>query len=275
MYCAYHGQDHPEGTVFTIEHVIPYGLGGSNQFAIQVCQKINNDVGSEIDAPFQKILPVAYERFIRNLKSYSGEEPSILFRGTTTISGRTIRIEYEITQSEKNLVMTPSIHKEKTKEGLRYNVQTTPDQFDRMLRDMERKGMKLLDDSGNVITRSELLARTPVQNSVPEISCHWNAEEWSVAAKREFIKIALGTAHFFMGERYSRSEGAERLRKALYAPEDELRSIPIRGSIWPSNPRRTCPFFIAALPQTNISFCYFMLRKPCPCSSIYSEICGE
>jgi hypothetical protein len=52
---------------------------------------------------------VAYQRFIRNLKSYSGQEPTILFRGATEPDGTALKIEYEITQSEKSLVMIPSI----------------------------------------------------------------------------------------------------------------------------------------------------------------------
>lgn len=255
MYCVYHGQDHPEGTPFTPEHVVPYGLGGSNQFAIQVCKKINNDIGVRIDAPFQKLFPVAYERFIRNLKSYSRQEPSVLFRGTTELAGQTSKIDYEITQRKKDLVIPPRIEREDTGEGTRYHIEGTPDQAERVIKDIERKnpGGQLVDESGNAVTRLELLARTPTQNVLPEIKIDWDVTKWRVAAQREFVKIALGTAHFFLGERYSRSSAADQLRRVLYATDEELFSIPIRGQIWPEQPQTDLPFlYHGAAPDHHL-----------------------
>lgn len=234
MFCAYHGEDHPPETPFNVEHVVPYSLGGSNQFTIQVCSKVNSDLGSEIDARFQRIFPVAYQRFIRNLKSYSGAEPTILFRGTTELDGKTLKIEYEITQSEKSLVMVPSIEREDRKEGIRYQVQSSRDDFQKMLRNIQRKypGKQMVDDAGNPVNTEELLARA--QTTVPTIRCDWDPDEWSVAAQKEFVKIGLGAAHFLLGETYSRSSAADGLRKFLSAKDAELPLLPIRGQIWPN-----------------------------------------
>jgi hypothetical protein len=235
MYCAYHGLDHSEDTPFSPEHVIPYALGGSNQFTIQVCKKINSDIGTQIDARFQSIFPVAYERFIRNIRSYSGEEPSILFCGTTEFGGQRVKINYEITQEDKNLLLVPFVQSKRTKEGIRYTVRTTPAHFQKMLRDIERKypGKSVTDESGNVCTAAELLARVEVQRAVPTIEVTWDPEEWRIASSREFVKVALGTAHFLLGERYSRSDAASQLRTFLCARDDELSSIPIHGNTWP------------------------------------------
>ena len=129
--------------------------------------------------------------------------------------------------------MLPSIERENRKEGIRYQVQSSRDDFEKMLRNIGRKypGKQIVDDAGNPVNAEELLARA--QTTVPTIRCDWEPGEWSVAAQKEFVKIALGAAHFLLGEKYSRSSAADGLRKCLTAKDMELPLIPIRGQIWP------------------------------------------
>jgi hypothetical protein len=50
FYCIYTGENFPE-TDRSEEHIVPYAIGGSNQFTtIDVSKKANNDAGSQIDS---------------------------------------------------------------------------------------------------------------------------------------------------------------------------------------------------------------------------------
>src|SRR5438132_854341 len=50
----------PNERTKSIEHVVPWALGGSNGCTVDdVSTKANNDLGTEIDAPFSNLLPIA------------------------------------------------------------------------------------------------------------------------------------------------------------------------------------------------------------------------
>ena len=77
MYCPYCGTTHDDETVIrSIEHVIPYGLGGSDDLTIITCDRSNNTLGSDVDAPFMDFFPVQCSRFFLGLKSVKGNEPT-------------------------------------------------------------------------------------------------------------------------------------------------------------------------------------------------------
>src|ERR1700733_15409182 len=69
MYCPYCGITHDETIVASIEHVLPYALGGSNDLTITACKWSNNTLGSDVDAPFMDFFPVRSDRFFFGLKS--------------------------------------------------------------------------------------------------------------------------------------------------------------------------------------------------------------
>lgn len=238
MYCPYHNIDHPAEINFDTEHVIPYALGGSNQFTISTCKSSNSAFGSDIDAPFQRVFPVAYERFVRNITSASGNPPSLVFRGKTEINGKTVNIEYEITAGEKKLITDPVVEKTVNGDLTHYDIQAAPAAVAKMIRDIDskaaRQGKRMVDRSGNPVTGAEILGQAGVLQEVPTIDCQWDYGAWAVAAQREFVKIALGTAHFLLGENFSRSDDADRLRDFLSAPEENLDSNPINGNVWPA-----------------------------------------
>jgi hypothetical protein len=238
MYCPYDGVDHPEGTQFSPEHIIPFALGGSNEFTIPVCSKSNSDFGAYIDARFLEVFPVSHERFVRNIKSYSGQEPCIVFRGTTELNGKTVKVTYEIAQTEKVLRTVPVVESEQKTDGMHYHIQASPDQVREILQSVNRKaarqGGHVCDLSGKPVAINDLLAKASVRESIPTIQCTWDYGEWAIAAQREFVKVALGASHFLLGESYSRSNDADRLRQFLNTPDQALHTIPITGSIWPS-----------------------------------------
>jgi hypothetical protein len=189
MYCPYDNTEHPAEIKFNTEHVIPYALGGSDQFTISTCEFSNSTFGRDIDAPFLRIFPVAYERFVRNIESASGNPPSLIFRGTTEINGTTVNIEYEITAEKKKLITRPIVEKTENGDVTQYHIQAAPADVEKMIRNIDakaaRQGKQILDRSGNPVTGAEILAQAGVQQLVPSINCEWNYSAWAVAAQRE------------------------------------------------------------------------------------------
>lgn len=44
----------PNDWTASLEHIVPYALGGCDSFSIRYCsKKANNDFGRDIDAPFR------------------------------------------------------------------------------------------------------------------------------------------------------------------------------------------------------------------------------
>jgi hypothetical protein len=238
MYCPYDNAEHPAEIKFNTEHVIPYALGGSNQFTISTCEFCNSTFGRDIDAPFLRVFPVAHERFIRNIESASGNPPSLLFHGTAEINGKTVTVEYEIMSEKKKLLTRPVVEKTEKADVTHYQIQAAPADVEKMIQSIDskaaRQGKQIVDIAGNPTTVAEILAQAGVQQLVPTIKCEWNYGSWGVAAQREFIKIALGMAHFTLGETFTRSNDANRLRDFLTAPQEDLDKFPIRGSVWPT-----------------------------------------
>jgi hypothetical protein len=237
MFCVYHGIEHENDTAFNREHIIPCALGGSNAFSIQVCAKQNSDFGRDIDSPFQDIFPVAFERFIRNIRSADGNLPSLFFRGTSILNGQEARIEYEITAEERKLVTTPLVTVGDLNGRTVYRIQCDKNRIDKILGGIDRKalrnGQKLLNSEGQPVNVATLLASLQEEASVPEISVMWDPSQWAIASQREFVKIALGSAHFLLGEAYSRSRHADLLRTFLRTEDAKLDQVPLLGSVWP------------------------------------------
>lgn len=63
------------------EHIVPWSIGGSNQFSTwDVSKRSNNDFGRDIDAPFINLLPIAIKRHRFSINGYSGAIPDIELR---------------------------------------------------------------------------------------------------------------------------------------------------------------------------------------------------
>ena len=65
----------------SVEHIIPWAIGGSNSVTTSDVSKLaNNDLGSKVDAPFASTLPIALKRHQLELKSQGGNIPPIIWR---------------------------------------------------------------------------------------------------------------------------------------------------------------------------------------------------
>ena len=68
----------PDDLSATLEHIVPYALGGSDGFSIPYCaKKANNDFGRDIDAPFFALPILNFKRHALGLKSYAGTVPEM------------------------------------------------------------------------------------------------------------------------------------------------------------------------------------------------------
>jgi hypothetical protein len=57
MFCPDCGLDHDETTPVSSEHIIPYAMGGSDEFTISVCEVSNNRLGGQVDRPVIEFFP--------------------------------------------------------------------------------------------------------------------------------------------------------------------------------------------------------------------------
>lgn len=72
----------PDEQTASIEHIIPYALGGSDGFVLENCSKgANNRLGTDIDAPFIELPLLGMQRHVMGLKGHSGTIPALRFPG--------------------------------------------------------------------------------------------------------------------------------------------------------------------------------------------------
>ncbi|MCG2778417.1 MAG: HNH endonuclease, partial [Desulfobacterales bacterium] len=73
----------PDDNTESKEHIIPYALGGSNDFVTYDCSKrANNDFGRDIDAPFVALPIVGFKRHEFGIQGQSGNVPPIEMKAT-------------------------------------------------------------------------------------------------------------------------------------------------------------------------------------------------
>src|SRR5262249_12954227 len=83
----------PNDCTKSLEHIVPWALGGSNACATEdVSRKANSEFGTEIDAPFSNLLPIAFWRHTLKLAGQSGTIPPIVFDAIATKNGMKAKI---------------------------------------------------------------------------------------------------------------------------------------------------------------------------------------
>jgi hypothetical protein len=85
----------PNERTKSIEHVVSWALGGSNGCTVDdVSTKANNDLGTEIDASFSNLLPIASWRHTLKLEGQSGTIPPIVFDAVAAKNGTPAEIRF-------------------------------------------------------------------------------------------------------------------------------------------------------------------------------------
>ncbi len=228
MFCPYCGVDHDEATSFSSEHVVPYAMGGTNEFTIPVCEASNNEFGGQIDRPLTEFFPVRSERFFLGLKGTDGTPPTLDLGGTTYLQGREVALKNLIGPDGKDMRLTGRvIERTSTADGEHWNLSGSPEAIRKALagkiQDQAAKGKWVKNDKGELITLEnldEILAggMEEIQNPCVLRKIDFNYL-WTW---RFFAKLALAVGHYQFGEEFSRSERADQLRKVMRAriPEE-------------------------------------------------------
>jgi hypothetical protein len=237
MYCVYCGEDHDPTTDFTDEHIVPYALGGSDELTIQVCRSSNNSLGGLVDKPFIEIFPVRAQRFFLGLRGTDGTEPTIDLGGKSLVNGKEVDVKYTITKDGKELrIAKPTVAKTPGDGWDYWSVAGDPKQvreiIEGKLKSLNTRRKQARSESGEVLTLENLgafLASAPV-NEVRSIVKKIEIDP--LACFQCLAKMALSTGHFVLGESFSRSAGADMLRKAVYAKDLQAARIPC-SFVWP------------------------------------------
>ncbi len=238
MYCPYCGMDHEATVVESVEHIIPYGLGGSDALTIHTCDKANNDLGSSVDAPFMDFFPIQAKRFFLGLESTKGNAPVLDLGGTGWIDGRETPISYLITGESKELkVGKPTVVKTLGENGQEHwKVSGDPVKVMEILKGKVRKqialGKTVTLENGTLLTLDnidQIFAARTTTTINPSVlkTLHYD----HLISIRFFSKLALAMGHLYLGEAFSRSAHADVLRHNMYA--QSMEEVTQVGRMWP------------------------------------------
>jgi hypothetical protein len=239
MYCVYCGMNHDESVAFTDEHVVPYALGGSNALTIRACRESNNALGGLVDKPFIEIFPVRTNRFLFGLSATDGTEPTLDLGGKSQIHGKDVPVAYTITKNSKQLkIAAPTVTKSAAGDWEHWIVSGDPEQVRQIiegkLKSLKAKGKQMKNEAGEVLDLEDvdmLLSTSRVEHVNPSVLKTIDVN--TLVCVRFFVKLALSTGHYVLGESFSRSVGADMLRRAMHAKDLETARIP-RAFIWPN-----------------------------------------
>lgn len=258
MYCPYCGVTHGDATVAaSIEHVIPYGLGGSNDLTIVTCDRSNNTLGSDVDAPFMDFFPVRSKRFFLGLESAKENEPTLDLGGTGWFDGNEVPISCLISADSNDLqIAKPKIVKTPNSDGsVHWQVSGDPAKVREIIEGKLRKQMKrgktmTLQDGSTL--RSEDLDKlfaeneTVQQNPSVLITIPFDY----LMPIRFFSKLALAMGYLHFGETFSRSSVGETLRRHMTVERWEDVRLP--GAVWPETDSVKCMLQVIAKEDHHV-----------------------
>lgn len=238
MYCVYCGTTHDATCETSIEHVIPFALGGSDDLTILTCQPGNNDWGSAVDAPFIDFLPVRSKRFFLGLQSTAGNDPSLDLGGKGWIDGKEVPISYSITKNSRELkIAKPTIVKTRTGESEEWRISGDPRMVAEILQGKLRKqtaqGKRITLKNGEVLAPEgieKLIAETQVETINPSVLKTLQFDY--LVAIRFFCKLALAMGHLHLGQPFSSCACADRMRRAMRAKSLDDVNLP-GAALWP------------------------------------------
>ena len=222
MYCPYCDLDHDKQVRMSVEHIVPFALGGSNSFTIPTCRTSNNDLGSHVDAPFENFFPIRAKRFFLGLKSTSGNEPMLDLGGIGKIAGEDVLISYLIQSDASELkVAEPKLVKTMNPDGSEHwKVTGDPVKVRKIIEGKLRKQLKvgktLTSDDGRVLQLEDLEDLFAANQTITQDPCVTKTIHFDpVISVRFYSKLALATCHFHLGPEFSRSASADRLRQQM------------------------------------------------------------
>lgn len=224
----------PDDLSATLEHIVPYALGGSDGFSIPYCgKKANNDFGRDIDAPFIALPIVGFKRHALGLKSYAGIVPEIRAKGDCVELGTACDVvfPYEAPPyADFGISVAGSI------DAGQISFTGSPDRLkgaiQSLIKKADRKGLQLLSDKLQPITTFEnaIEAGHSTTGETLHFRLNLGHEEFFIPWTKGLLKMALGLGAIALGESWAFSPEADRLRSCLLGEPQAFSTHGLMGS---------------------------------------------
>ncbi|WP_395449394.1 hypothetical protein ACHMW7_05845 [Aminobacter sp. UC22_36] len=221
-----------DGDASSVEHIIPWALGGSNAFTTNDASKFaNNSLGSEVDARFANTLPIAIMRHRLQLKSQSGSIAPIVWHGESPEGfGGTVTIHHD---GKVDTVLDSTVNRPQKGQpgpisiaGPRERIEGI---LDGMLSGMNKRKEVAYSEDGNLLSSLDDFFAISKKSLVDKLSLsveYFNQEAWT----RGILKIALASCHKILGSEWTFSADASGIRQAVMNPRKDWTTLP-RGFI--------------------------------------------
>lgn len=238
FFCPYCGVEHDTTVATSVEHVVPYALGGSDDLTITACARSNNDLGSKVDAPFLDFFPVRSARFYLGLDSGKGNGPTLDLSGTGWIDGREVRVSHVISSHRNEFkIADPTITKTPNSDGSEHweifgDPGTVRNIVAGKLRRQTKLGKTLTTADGIVLTPENLestFARKETVTPNPSVMITISPDHLTFI--RFFSKLAMAMGQLHFGQTFSRSATGASLRRQMTA--EDLHDVTLCGHFWP------------------------------------------
>jgi len=230
----------PNERTRSVEHIVPWALGGSNGCATNdVSTKANNDLGSEIDAPFSNLLPIAFHRHALKLEGQSGAIPPVVFDAVATKNGTPAEVTFHadgrvefvpklrvdrnpiVAGAEKLSLGGGRVDVERVLKGMREKAERTGKKFHAITG--EPLGSAADFEAQYEMVELDQFKLLDVLPRFPE----FNQKVWA----RGIMKIALGVGHKVLGPEWTFGEWGGLLRRCLSDDESQWPKRQLRGRL--------------------------------------------
>lgn len=236
--CIYRGttliDTDPEDDNFaSIEHIIPFAVGGSDGLVTSDASKFaNNDLGSKVDAPFANTLPIAIKRHQLQLKSQGGNIPPIVWRGESPegIRGKmtinpdgTVKVDFDLKVDR----LSPGEQGRFTVAGPEGRIEPV---LKGLLEGMKKRKQKVYSKDGALLASLDDFLGASDQILLNQLNMkieYFNQESWT----RGILKIVLSIGHKILGREWTFGQTGELIRKYVLNPRESWPAEQPRGYI--------------------------------------------
>jgi hypothetical protein len=250
----------------SLEHVVPWSLGGSNACATEeVCRECNSKLGETVDSDCinQSIVKTYRRQF--GAAGHGGAIPDIVLK-TRSIDNNEPGLLTIPHNGDIGVTHKPVVIRQLDQGSEQVFVAGTREQVRQIMEGITakaaRRGERVTDTSGEDVD-----LETSIAAATAEISSRYRVEwEYEMPAIwRELVKVAFGFAHLTLGWRWTGSHRAEKIRRVARGIGDigELEALiqqvqpEIRSILPPAENSRTTDHLIclmaAAEPMIIVS----------------------
>lgn len=230
FFCIYSGKMWPEDQR-TKEHIVPFALGGSDDFVTNdVAKEPNHEMGARADADLIHHYAMSWERCSQGIASDKGRIPQFVRKAKAIVDGIERNATFVINSDGTHAVDIHPRVVTNWKAGT-FEFTCAPEQVAEIVASIEEKGRR----KGMVFSLNESNgSRREISLSELKLIENFSLDREDMF--RGILKIALGTGHWLLGDEWSRSIHADLLREAVWSPRpwDGTRYSAL-SRIWPAN----------------------------------------